>query len=91
MPAPLSPHIPGVAGAQVSVTGTLVVDTGLRNVRTHGANLGQAAVAASSYANSVLTQGVAGKPATLSVQVREDDGTTISSAVAIVSWWAIGD
>lgn len=87
----LSTHLPEVAGNVVDVTGSIVVDTGLRNVRTHGANLNQAAGAASAYANSVLTEATGGANAKLTLQVREDDGVTLSSAAASVSWFAIGE
>ncbi len=88
---PLSKHLPEVAGNIETVTGTLVVDTGLRDVRTFGANLNQATGADSAIANAVLTKGTGGQNDKLSIQVREDDTTTISSAAASVSWWAIGE
>lgn len=86
-----STHLPQVAGNIETVTGSLSVDTGLRNVRSHGANLNEAAAAGKALANAILVRGTNGGTDKLTLQVREDDTTTISSAAASVSWWAFGD
>lgn len=87
-----STHLPEVAGNVETVTGSLVVDTGLRSVRTFGANLNQSAAAASAFANAVLTPATAGATAKLTLEVRQADvAATLSVTAASVSWFAIGE
>ena len=91
MSHPKSTHIPGLAGEIVTVTGTLVVDTGLRNLVAFSVTMAEAASAGSAGAYGILTQAVGGQAAKLTLEVREDDGTTISSAATAVSWMAFGE
>ena len=84
----MSTHIPGRSGGIEKVTGSLIVDTGILNVRNFTVTLGQATAAGAAVVAGALTQGVAGKPAKLELLVFEDDTTTPSTDEVLVSWSA---
>jgi len=90
MTAPKSPHIPEVAGAIATVTGTLLVDTGLREIQSFSVSLAQATGTATAVVTAVVQAVAAGQTAKLLLQAWEDDTTTASSAAAQVAWLAIG-
>jgi hypothetical protein len=90
MVAPNSPHIPEVAGEIVAVTGTLLVDTGLREIQTFSATLAQTSIAGAASV-SVLPQAVSdGGHQKLLLQVWAADGATPSAVAANVAWLALG-
>lgn len=96
MAAPLSTHIPGAAGdVEVVVTGTLIVNTGLREILTYGACLAEDAAISGDVVSVTLTKASAGKMATLTLKVWKrtaaGDCTPIAATAAKkVTWFATG-
>jgi hypothetical protein len=87
-----SGHLPEVAGNIESFTGTLIVDTGLRKLRTHGANLNQTPAAAAALTNAVALPATnPGDTVKLRLEAWEDDTTTPAAVATSVSWWALGE
>lgn len=94
MPEPMSTHIPSMSGAIESITGSLVVDTGLRNVQTFVASLNASAVAANeeSIVHWSLNTLVGGETQKVTIYVKKggtNHGDAGDSAVN-VSWLALG-
>ena len=93
MPTPQSTHLPHVSGDIVTVpaaTGTLVVNTGLRNVQAITATLRQdAGTNAAADVSISVADAVAGR-VKATIKVWKADGTTAASVAAKVSWIALG-
>lgn len=92
----LSKHIPGMSGGKVSVTGTLTVDTGLRNIRSAVACLGTDAVANEEATVTVKRVAqVRGEPGNAKIILKVWKGGTASGtagdSAVDVEWLAIGD
>jgi len=87
-----STHLPEVAGniELVPSTGSLIVDTGLRNVQAFGVTLAQAAVADAASVAGILGDPLPGGSQKLTINVVKADGVTLGSVAAKVSWFAIG-
>lgn len=84
-----STHLPAVAGGIETVTGTLVIDTGLREVQAIAHGLAQDAVATAASTSVTLAAAVGGRvKATL--KVWKADGATAGDTAAKVSWIALG-
>jgi hypothetical protein len=91
MPAPLSTHLPQVSGGTTAAfTGTLVVDTGLRDLQSFACSLAQDAVANASSVSYALVSQVAGTTRKVTIKAWKADGATAASVSAIASWLAIG-
>lgn len=92
MSSPLSTHLPQVSGGIVTVpaaSGTLIVDTGLRNLQTFVCTLAEdadAAVAGVTWETVAQTDGTK----KVTIKTWEDDGTTAGSGAHLVSWFALG-
>jgi hypothetical protein len=91
MPDPMSTHLPEVSGGiTAAFTGTVIVDTGLRDLQSFTCTLAQDAVAnASSLSWELVTQ-VAGNTRKVTIKSWKADGATAGSVSAIASWLAIG-
>jgi len=94
-PAALSDHIVGVAGAVESVTGTLVVDTGLKKLQSFAAALKLTTVAANEESivtwEEVPPQNPGGTvKVTLYVWKGGTSSGTAGDSAVDVSWVAIG-
>lgn len=91
MPGNRSTHLPHVSGgiAAVPSSGSLVVNTGLRNVQAITATLVQDASANVAGVSIELSDPVAGH-VQATIKTWEDDGTTAGSSAANVSWIALG-
>lgn len=85
-----SSHIPEFAGDIESFTGSLIVDTGLREVQSIVPGLAQAQTAGASSATATLQTLVPGTTLKAKLEVWESDGTTASEEAASVSWMALG-
>ncbi len=90
MSGKVSAHLPETAGGIETVTGTLVVDTGLRQIQGGAASMAQAHDAGSAGVSITFADKVAGQSIKATLAVWEDDGTTASSAATTVSWFALG-
>jgi hypothetical protein len=93
MPAnqnPKSNHLPELAGAIDLVTGTLIVDTGLRNVQSFTVSLAQTPTAAEAIVAGALADPTPGGHQKLTLMVMAVDGVTPGVAAAKVSWTALG-
>jgi hypothetical protein len=90
MPAPLSTHLPHVSGATATVTGTLIVDTGLRDLQHFVCSLAQDAGANASSVSFALVAQTAGRNRSVTLKVWKANGATAGSVAALVSWIAIG-
>jgi len=95
MPEKLSTHLPQVSGDLDAVipaaSGTLVIDTGLRDLLGFSCSLAQDAVAnASSVSWEGVTQ-VAGTTKKITLKVWKADGVTAASVASVMSWIAIGN
>ncbi len=91
MSSPLSTHLPHVSGAIVTVPsgGSLIVDTGLRNLQTFVCSLAEdadAAVAGVSWERVTQIDGTQ----KVTIKTWEDDGTTTGSGAHLISWLALG-
>ena len=91
----LSTHIPGLAGDVVAVTGTLIVDTGLRNMQSCCANLQAAAMTANEEATVSWEELPQLPGSTVKVKLYVWKGGTASGSAGDsavnVSWIAMGD
>lgn len=85
-----STHLPELSGGVASVTGSLVVDTQLRQVQAFSVSLAQAASATEAIVDAILGDVEAGGTQKLTVQVWAVDGVTPGAAAANVAWTAIG-
>lgn len=91
MPAPLSTHLPQVSGATTAeITGTLIVDTKLRNLQSFSCVLAEDAEANAASVSWALVTQTAGTTRKVTIKVWKSDGATAGSAAAKVSWIAIG-
>lgn len=86
----LSTHLPAVSGGIESVTGTLVVDTGLRNVQTIVACAGEDHTADVGGVSVTIAAVVGGGTVKATLSVWEDDQATPGTAATAVHWMAIG-
>lgn len=94
MPAPLSTHLQGVAGATEQITGSLTVDTGLRKIQSVVANMNSALVVnEENHVQVVQLPRVPGTTAKITLNVLKG-GTNIGNAgdtEVSVSWLAVGE
>jgi len=95
MSAPLSNHIPGVAGATESITASLVVNTGLQRLQSFVPSIQASAMSANEEATVSWEEQarVAGEPVKVKIFVWKG-GTASGSAgdsAVNVSWIAIGE
>ena len=87
---PKSTHIPEVAGAVELVTGSLTVETGLREIQTFSVTMAQAPTATEASPAGVLEDVIPGKSQRLILKVVAADGVTPGVAMAKVAWLALG-
>ena len=85
-----STHLPEVSGGAETVTGTLVIDTRLRNLQTIVVCLGADSVAGAAQATVTFAAPVGGATVKATISVWEDDLVTASTAATTVHWFAIG-
>jgi hypothetical protein len=85
-----STHIPEVAGGVVAVTGSLVIDTQLREVQSFAVSLATQASATEAIVNGVLGEIVAGSSQKLTIEVFAADGATPGASAVNVAWSAFG-
>ncbi len=92
MTTPLSTHIPQMSGAisTVGSGGTLIVDTGLRDLQTLDCSLAQDSAANAASASWELVTQVAGTTRKVTLKTWKGDGSTAGSVAAKVSWIALG-
>lgn len=91
MPDPLSTHMPNVSGGTTAAfTGTLIVDTGVRDLQSFTCTLAQDAVANASSLSYALVAQAAGTTRKVTIKAWKADGATAASVTAIASWLAIG-
>lgn len=90
MSSPRSTHLPEVAGAIETVTGSLIVDTGLRDVQAFAVTMAQAPTANEAIVAGVLQDVLPGEHQKLQLLVMKVDGVTPGAAAAKVCWTAIG-
>lgn len=93
MPAPLSTHLPRLVGAVATVpaaSGTLIVDTGLRDLQTLVCTLAQDAVGTAATVSWELVTQVAGTTRKVTLKTWDEDGATAGSTAARVTWIALG-
>lgn len=91
MVAPLNKHLPEVAGGVEAVTGTSIIDTGLRDVQFFGATLAEEQAATTATVCAELTPASAGQTAKLTLRAYQSDNTTLSVTAANVAWFAVGE
>ncbi|UCF48286.1 MAG: hypothetical protein JSU89_14140 [Myxococcales bacterium] len=90
MVAPKSTHLPEVSGATELVTGSLIVDTGLRDLQTVVATLAAVAVATEATVSVTLEDLVPGATRKIKLQVWNADGATPGASEVAVNWLALG-
>ena len=92
MSTPLSTHIPQFSGTTSAVGsgGTLIVDTGLRNLQSFSCSLAQDAGANASSVSWELVTQVAGTTRKVTLKTWKANGATAGSVAASVSWLALG-
>lgn len=83
---PKSTHIPAMAGDLETFTGSLVIDTGLREVQSFQVTLAQAPVANAASVAGVLSD----DKRTLTLLAVKADGVTAASVSSLVAWLALG-
>jgi len=88
--SPKSTHIPEFAGGIVAVTGTLTIDTGLRDVQSFSVTLGTTSVNTAASVGGVLQDAVAGQTRKILLQTWAADGATAGSTAADIAWTALG-
>jgi len=89
-----SKHLPETSGAIETVpaaSGTLTIDTGLRDMMSFSCSLAQDAGAAVAGVSWETIAQVPGGTQKVTLKTWEDDGTTAGSAAALVSWIALGN
>lgn len=91
MVAPKNTHLPEVAGGIATVTGTLIVDTGLRKLQTAVATLGADSTATDAIVTMALEPLVAGGTQKINVKVWAVDGVTPGVTATPVHWLAVGE
>lgn len=91
MTAPMSTHLPEVSGGIETVTGSAVIDTGLRKVQSIVATLGAAAVATDATVAVTLVEPPAGGKYKATLYVVNADGVTLGVTATPVHWLAIGE
>ncbi len=84
-----SSHIPGIAGGIADVTGELIVDTGLRRLKTAVATLGVASTASEAIVDCTVEDVVPGGTYKIKLQVFAADGFTAGAAEVPVHWMAL--
>jgi len=88
MPEPLSKLYPGMAGEkELAVTGSLTIDTGLKEIRTADVSLKSDPVADAAF---VTWKSVDGEPGKMLIEVWSD-AYGASATETLVSWFALGD
>lgn len=85
-----STHIPAFSGTIEAVTGTLVVDTGLREVQSITASLAEDSVSDGAGVSIEPMAVVGGATVKATISVWAADGTTPSSTETNVGWMALG-
>ena len=93
MSAPLSTHLPQVSGSTVTAlaaTGTIVVDTGLRDLHSFSCSLAQDAGANASSVSWELVTQTAGTTRKVTLKCWKANGATAASVDAKISWIAFG-
>jgi hypothetical protein len=93
MPAPLSTHLPYVSGAVATVpaaTGTLVVDTGMRDLQSLVCSMAQDAVGTAATCSWELVTQSPGTTRKVTLKTWDEDGVTAGSTAAFVTWIALG-
>jgi len=91
MTAPMSTHLPEVSGGIATVTGSLVIETGLRKIKTIVATLGAAPIATDATVAVTLIEPPAGGKYKATLQVVNADGVTPGVTATPVHWLALGD
>lgn len=93
MPTPLSTHLSQVAGAIETVpsSGTLIVDTGLRNLQSLVCTLAQNAVSTAATTSWEEVTQAAGTTKKVTLKTWDEDGVTAGTTAAKVSWIAVGE
>lgn len=91
MSEPLSTHLPETAGGIAAVTGELIIETGLRKVRTVTATLGAVPTATEALVACTLEPVQPGGKRKAKLMVYAADGITPGVAETPVHWHAIGD
>ncbi len=90
-----STHVPEMTGSLgetvPAATGTLIIDTGLRNLIGFTCSLAEDADAAVAGCSWELVTQVAGTTQKVTLKTWEDDGTSAGSGAHNVSWIAIGN
>lgn len=91
MVAPKNSHLPEVAGGIATVTGSLIVDTGLRKLQSAVATLGADSTATDSIVTMTLETLVPGGTQKINIKVWAVDGTTAGVTATPVHWLAVGE
>lgn len=88
----LSAHYPEISGGIASLpsSGTLIVDTLLRDLQSLTCSLAQDAVTNAASVSWELVTQVAGTTRKVTLKAWKTDGSTAASVAAKVSWLAIG-
>ena len=87
MTLPVSPHHPIHAGAEETITGSLAVNTGLRDLQSFSVSLGEAASANSAFVYAIKS--IVGGEAVLTIYVQAATYAASSTATK-VRWTALG-
>jgi len=87
-----STHIPEFAGdiTEVPAAGSVVVDSGLREVQAATCSLAQDSVATAAAASIEVGSPRAGSTVLLTIKTWAADGATAGSTAANVGWMALG-
>jgi len=88
-----STHIPEMSGGIETVpaaTGTLIIDTRLRDLQTFTATLGEDAVGTAASVSWEPIAQLAGGTQKVTLKTWAADGATAGSTAALVSWLALG-
>lgn len=85
-----STHLPEVSGDIVAVTGTLIVDTELRDLQSAMACLAESSTATEAIVNVVPQAQGAGETAKIQIEVFAADGSTAGASAVNVYWMALG-
>jgi hypothetical protein len=88
---PYSTHKPYESGRVVDVTGSLIVDTGLRKVRTFSATLAAEPIATDCIVAAALLDEPDRATKRLTLYVKAADGTTDGVTATAVAWHALGE
>jgi len=85
-----STHIPEYAGDIVEVTGSLIIDTGLREVQSFSATLATQSTATDAIVDAVLGDIEPGGTQKMTLEVFAVDGVTPGVTAVKVAWMALG-